>query len=118
MPAGPILVLDDDEANRLAVTSALEDEGYFVIGAGTAQAGLAALEAHRPSLVLLGLQSDDGQVLIQDAFTQGLQFALCVLGVSGERAEWAADVGADYLAQPVEPAVLLARVQELAGPPE
>jgi excisionase family DNA binding protein len=52
--AGPlILLVDDDEKVRELVRVNLEFEGYTVREAGSAEAGLAAIEDARPDLILL-----------------------------------------------------------------
>jgi len=48
-----ILVVDDDAAVRLMAAAALEDAGYDVLEAGTAEEGLALFEAAPTDLVLL-----------------------------------------------------------------
>jgi len=48
-----ILVIDDDAAVRLMATAALEDAGYAVVDAGSAEEGLALFEAAPTDLVLL-----------------------------------------------------------------
>jgi excisionase family DNA binding protein len=51
---GPVVLLvDDDERVRELVRVTLENEGYRVRAAGSAEDGLAALEEERPDLVLL-----------------------------------------------------------------
>ena len=48
-----ILIVDDDERLREFVRVNLEMEGYSVREAGSAEEGLAALEAESPDLILL-----------------------------------------------------------------
>jgi DNA-binding response OmpR family regulator len=54
-----LLFIEDDDAIRLALTMALEDEGYTVREAGDGQSGLAAFGQHEPDLVLLDLRLPD-----------------------------------------------------------
>lgn len=55
-PKCHILVVEDDEDIRVALTSLLEDEGYKVAGAANGKEGLAVLETiERPCVVLLDL---------------------------------------------------------------
>ncbi|MEW5763010.1 MAG: sigma-54 dependent transcriptional regulator [Bacillota bacterium] len=54
-----ILVIDDEEEMRWALTKALAQEGYGVVGAGTARQGLEILRTKAPALVLLDLKLPD-----------------------------------------------------------
>lgn len=54
-----LLFIEDDDHIRLALTLALEDEGYSVREAPTGRAGLDAFHAKEPELVLLDLRLPD-----------------------------------------------------------
>jgi len=54
-----LLFIEDDDAIRLALRLALEDEGYIVREAPTGRAGLEAFHAKEPELVLLDLRLPD-----------------------------------------------------------
>jgi DNA-binding response OmpR family regulator len=54
-----LLFIEDDDAIRLAIRLALEDEGYQVDEARDGQAGLTQFERHEPDLVLLDLRLPD-----------------------------------------------------------
>lgn len=54
-----ILIIDDESSLVSSLTFALEEEGYTVHGAATAQAGLQAITDLRPDLVLLDLRLPD-----------------------------------------------------------
>lgn len=54
-----LLFIEDDDAIRLALRLALEDEGYTVREAPTGRAGLEAFHAREPELVLLDLRLPD-----------------------------------------------------------
>ncbi len=51
-----ILIVDDEPNLRMLYRKELEDEGYEVIEAGTAEEGLRAFESHRPDLVVLDVR--------------------------------------------------------------
>jgi excisionase family DNA binding protein len=52
--SGPLaLVVDDDAGVRALVQTALEQEGYRVREAASAEAGMAAIDERRPDLILL-----------------------------------------------------------------
>ena len=54
-----LLFIEDDDHIRLALTLALEDEGYTVREAPTGRAGLDAFQMREPELVLLDLRLPD-----------------------------------------------------------
>jgi DNA-binding response OmpR family regulator len=54
-----LLFIEDDDHIRLALTLALEDEGYTVREAPTGRAGLEAFQAREPELVLVDLRLPD-----------------------------------------------------------
>ena len=54
-----LLFVEDDDAIRLALTLALEDEGYEVREAPDGRSGLAAFAEREPDLVLLDLRLPD-----------------------------------------------------------
>ncbi len=54
-----LLFIEDDDAIRLALSMALEDEGYAVREAATGRAGMAAFAEQEPDLVLLDLRLPD-----------------------------------------------------------
>src|SRR5215218_1162973 len=54
-----LLVIEDDDDVRLTLRMMLEDEGYQVSEAGTAEAGLARFETDRPDMVLVDLKLPD-----------------------------------------------------------
>jgi putative two-component system response regulator len=56
---GRILVVDDTEANREVLHAVLTEAGHEVITAVDGAAGLAALQAERPDLVLLDVKLPD-----------------------------------------------------------
>ena len=63
-PTATILVVDDNEANRLLAAHTLQDENYRVVLAGGGVEGIAAFEKERPDCVLLDVRMPD-----MDGFT-------------------------------------------------
>jgi DNA-binding NtrC family response regulator len=115
---GRILVVDDDRAFRLSTAALLEGEGHQVRDVEDAEAAASALEDQRYDLVLLDLRMPglDGISLTEVLRTRGK--AVPVLMISGygtvDAAVRALHNGVDdFLTKPVEPEVLLARVQAL-----
>ena len=54
-----LLFIEDDDAIRLALSLALEDEGYEVVQAPDGRSGLARFTEREPDLVLLDLRLPD-----------------------------------------------------------
>lgn len=53
--SGKILIIDDEEPIRLSLSGILEDEGYEVVMAGSAEEGLATVDDAAPDLVFLDI---------------------------------------------------------------
>ena len=51
--AAKVLIIDDEEAIRFSLRGILEDEGYEVLEAGSAEEGLALVDSAAPDLVFL-----------------------------------------------------------------
>jgi len=63
-PPCPILVVDDDPANRASMRKILEKQGWRVTEVENGEVGLAAMEKERPSLIFLDLMMP-----VMDGFT-------------------------------------------------
>lgn len=112
-----ILVIDDEEQIRRALTSILKSHGYRIVTASTGAEGTAAAANGRPDLVVLDLTLPDvdGIALAVELRTW-LKVPILVLSVrSGDDDKIAAlDAGADdYLTKPFSAGELLARVRAL-----
>lgn len=120
-PQGPILHVDDNDANRYVVTRILQNAGFTVVEAATGTEGLAAIAAYQPVLVILDVKLPDlnGFEVCRQIKSNPATAFIPVLHLSAsfvqsqDKAE-GLDSGADgYLAQPVEPIELLATVRSL-----
>ncbi len=104
---GSILVVDDDQDLRETVTTALADEGYQVIGVGSAREALAHLrEGKPPSLILLDMMMPgmDGWELRLELRKQPAtaEIPVVILSAHGDVRDAALALGAaDYLRKPV-----------------
>src|SRR5438046_1443157 len=58
-----VLIVDDDQMIRWALTEALRNWGYACIEAGTVNAALATFESDQPAAVLLDVNLPDGSGL-------------------------------------------------------
>ena len=113
-----ILVVDDDHAFRLSTAALLRADGYTVDAVGDGRQAVEALRASRYDAMLLDLRMPgvDGLGIVETLRRWG--DAVPILMISGygtiDTAVRALHLGADdYLAKPVEPDLLSARVREL-----
>jgi DNA-binding NarL/FixJ family response regulator len=115
---GPVLVVDDDRGFSEMICVLLERGGYAPVEASNAEEALAAARRERPAAVLLDVQlaGSSGYAICRDLRDQfGEQ--LPIIFVSGTRTEPSDRVAGlligadDYLAKPLDPDDLLARVR-------
>lgn len=112
-----VLVVDDNQLNRLVLTHLLEKEGYII---STANDGIEAIEsitAAPPDLVLLDVLMPrmDGYQVLAKLKESGLLWNLPVIVISSlsevENAIKCIELGAeDYLAKPFSAVLLRARI--------
>lgn len=116
-----ILLVEDDEATRYAITRILANAGFRVSVAATGEQAMALARSARPDLVLLDVQLPDttGFDVCRDLKGDPATAAFPVVFLSARRAD-ADDLvrglqgGADlYLTHPVEPHVLVAALDAL-----
>ena len=113
-----ILVVDDNAQNRALARETLEDEGYEVILAENGDAGLRAVEAHRPDCVLLDIRmpGTDGFAVcarireLPEARDTPVVFVTALRDVDTVDQALRAG-GDDFLTKPVRPTELVLRVQ-------
>jgi two-component system KDP operon response regulator KdpE len=110
-----VLVVEDDEAHRAALSRTLRAHGYRVRAVSSGAEALEMVDATPPDVVLLdlGLPDVDGIELCRHL---PLRHACPIVVVSGddsdERVVRALDLGADdYVVKPYQPSILLARVR-------
>ena len=121
-PAPLILIVDDDPRIREFVRVNLEMDGFAVREAGSAEEGLAALEAEPPDLILLDVmmpQVDGWQMLQRVRERHGVD-SIQVIMFSGQVDEAAADQaearGAQaFVGKPFNPQELVSRTKDLLG---
>lgn len=117
-----ILAVDDSASVRKLVELTLRREGYAVVSAGSGLAALAAVERHRPSLILMDvmLVALDGFQLCRAIRANEELSDLPIVILTGR--ESAADRAAGeqagvsaYLTKPFRPEALIAVVREQLG---
>lgn len=111
-----ILVADDDEQMRRLLKLVLEREGHFVVEARDGLDALDQIESHPPDLVLLDVDMPrlDGFGVLSELRARVHTASLPVVMLTGrlESEGEALDLGAqDFLAKPVQPNSLKARVR-------
>ena len=112
MPAAHVLVVDDEPEIRALVQEVLEDEGYRVTLAESAEAATRAMLERRPDVVLLDvwLPDADGISVLRGWAEQGLPCPVVMMSGHGtiETAVEATRLGAyDFVEKPIGLAKLL-----------
>jgi two-component system cell cycle response regulator DivK len=117
-----ILLVEDNEDNRIVYSTILRHFGYGVIEALNGEDGIRKARTEKPDLILMDISIPvvDGweatQVLKSDPATKGIPIiALTAHALASDR-EKAMEVGCDgYLAKPCEPRAVVAEVQRFLG---
>lgn len=117
-----LLLVDDEEANRLIITRRLQQEGYRVATAEHGAQALDMLRAQAFDLVLLDLYMPelDGEATLiamkADARLRAIPVVMLTAASGSEQVTRCLGLGAaDYLVKPVEPGDLRRRVGRLLG---
>ena len=109
-----VLIVDGDPQVRAQLSTLLTMRGCRVHTASDGQEALTALEAFRPSLVLLEMRLPglNGWELARELTVRDLDVSIVVMGPEDEARRWAEETGATgFLPKPVEVARLLACVR-------
>jgi DNA-binding NarL/FixJ family response regulator len=123
-PGGGILVVDDNEEFRSFVIELLENVGYETNELASGAAVLSTVAEERPAVVLLDVRLPglNGYEVCRELRNR-YGSSIAIVFISGERTE-AFDraagllIGADdYLAKPVDPSELIARITRLVDRP-
>lgn len=117
MVRSSILVVEDDRALSAMIADYVQQQGFAVAVEGNGDRAVSRILAARPDLVVLDwmLPGRDGVSVCRDVREAYRGWILMLTARGGEADEVTGlDVGADdYLAKPVRPRVLLARIHAL-----
>jgi len=115
-----ILVIEDNPDNRTLITWILEDEGYSVICAETAELGLELLHKENFDMILMdiSLPGMDGKQATQlirkmDKYKDLPIIALTAHAIKGEHESILASGVTDLVTKPVDEEALMIRIKEL-----
>jgi CheY-like chemotaxis protein len=118
-----ILVIDDDHATRVMLTTLLTIQGYAVQSARDGAEGLEMLHRHIPKLILLDLKmprmSGSQFRMAQQALPPPLADipVVIVSGIEGAEAQRERLRAVDFIAKPISDTALLAAVRAVCGQP-
>lgn len=114
-PGPLVLVVEDEEPIRRFLRATLENQGYRVTEATTANEGLLLARTQRPDLILLDLGLPDGDGIdITRGIRKDSAVPIVVLSARGQEPDKVAalDAGADdYLTKPFGVSELAARIR-------
>jgi CheY-like chemotaxis protein len=120
-PGQYILVVDDDDDFREALSEVLTDAGYPVQQAENGEVALSRVAAESPGMVLLDLKMPvlEGWGVMERMRADPKSAAIPILVLSAYGFEWEAELlGAQgYIPKSVGMEEILERVRRAAGPP-
>jgi two-component system response regulator RstA len=121
MPAPQILVVEDDSKLAEMIADYLREQGFITDTEGRGDRAIQRILAEQPSLVVLDLMlpGKDGLAVCREVRT-GYFGLILMLTARGDEADevLGLELGADdYLAKPVRPRILLARIRALLRRP-
>ena len=112
-----LLFIEDDDAIRLALSMALEDEGYLVRGAANGKDGLTEFDSQPPDLVLLDLRLPDMSGFDVCRLMRAKSIVpIIMITAQTDTHDMVAGLEAgadDYVTKPVVPKELAARIRAL-----
>jgi len=113
-----ILVIDDDMITRMLLQNALQQEGYSVILAASGEEGIQQAQRYRPALIICdwmmpGISGLDvcRQIKQDPALATSIFVLLTSKGAVEDRIKGLDNGADDFLAKPIDPAELPARVR-------
>lgn len=118
-----VLLVEDNDDNRTIFATILDHFGYDVVQAPNGRDGVDMADRHRPDLIIMDISLPvmDGLEATRRIRANPNTATIPVLAVTAHAREGdrdrVIDAGCtDYLAKPVEPRILVQRVQFMIGP--
>ena len=106
---GKILLVDDNDLNRMLLTDVLTQHGYTVLTAADGAEGVRMARAEKPDLILMDIQMpgmnglDAGKMLRADPGTRGIKLlALSAFNLLDDDTNFFATGFDGYIAKPVD----------------
>lgn len=113
-----VLVVDDDESFRMTLVTLLQDEGFPVISASSAQEGMECIEHEKPRVVVLDLMMPETpgdelcRIIKDDPYLRDIIVIIVSANSDVETKLTCFASGAnDYLVKPVDTRELVARIK-------
>ena len=120
MPKKKILIVEDNDANRLLITDVMKYYGYAIIEALNGEEGVRAAREQRPDLIFMDMQMPvmDGftatRILKNDPATRDIKIvALTSFAMAGDKETILAAGADEYIAKPVNTRELPGAVKKL-----
>ncbi len=117
-----VLIVEDNEDNRIVYATILQHRGYHVLEARNGEEGIRMARESHPDLILMDISVPliDGwkatEILKGDDATSGIPVIALTAHALAEDRETAKSVGCDgYLAKPCEPRTVVAEVEKFIG---
>ena len=123
MPNKKVLLVEDNEDNRIVFATVLRHFGYDVLEAEDGESGLRMARSEQPDIVLMDISIPvvDGweatRVLKDDVQTASIPVIAVTAHALAEDRARAREIGFDgFLAKPVQPRLVVEEVQRFIGP--
>lgn len=117
-----VLIVEDNEDNRIVYSTILQHRGFTVLEATDGEEGIRVARAEHPDLILMDISVPviDGwkatRILKSDEHTASIPVIALTAHAQAEGRENARNIGCDgYLAKPCEPRKVVAEVEKLIG---
>jgi PAS domain S-box-containing protein len=115
-----ILLVEDNEANIITISSYLEASGYRILLAHNGEEAIALAKVHQPDLILMDIQMPvmDGieatqQIRLDPNLVDTPIIAMTALAMSGDRDRCIAAGATEYMSKPVKLKKITALIQKL-----
>jgi CheY-like chemotaxis protein len=115
-----VMVIDDDEDIRAALSGLLEDAGFRVVAFGDGKQGLSYLAAGElPCLILLDLMMpvmDGWRFRVEQVMNPALASVPVIVITAGGTGDRGPDLGVEVVVKPFDAAALVAMIRRHCAP--